>query len=119
MAGSERLICASDALHERGRAVRFEIEYFGAPAPAFAIRFAGVVQGYLNRCGHVAMELDWRAGEVFDADGRNLICSTHGATYAPDSGRCVGGPCDGTPLLRLRLAERDGSVYYLGTEDDG
>ena len=117
MAGRERLICASDALPESGRAVRFEIEYFGASAPAFLVRHRGEVYGYLNRCGHTPMELDWREGEVFDLEVRNLICSTHGATYAPASGRCLGGPCNGTPLFRLQVEERDGSVYYLGYDD--
>lgn len=118
MAGSERLICASAALLDSGRAVRFEVEHGGASAPAFVIRFEGMVYGYLNRCGHRPMELDWREGEFFDLDGRSLICSTHGATYAPASGRCLGGPCGGTPLVRLRVEERDGSIYYLG-QDDG
>lgn len=98
--------------------MRFEIEYFGETAPAFVIRYGGAVFGYLNRCGHRPMELDWREGEVFDLAGRSLICSTHGASYAPESGRCLGGPCGGTPLLRLAVAERGGNVYYLGTEDD-
>ena len=98
--------------------MRFEIEYFGEAAPAFVIRYGGAVFGYLNRCGHRPMELDWHEGEVFDLEGRSLICSTHGASYAPESGRCLGGPCGGTPLLRLAVAERGGNVYYLGTEDD-
>jgi nitrite reductase/ring-hydroxylating ferredoxin subunit len=118
MAGSERLICASAELADSGKAVRFEVEYFGATVPAFVIRFDGAVFGYLNRCGHRPMELDWRAGEVFGAGGRNLICSTHGASYAPASGRCLGGPCAGTPLLRLLIEERGACVYYLGPEDD-
>jgi len=118
MAGSKRLICASAELADFGKAVRFEIEYFGNTAPAFAIRFEGALYAYLNRCGHRPMELDWRAAEVFDAEGRNLICSTHGASYAPASGRCLGGPCGGTPLLRLLIEERGGTVYYLGPEDD-
>ena len=117
MADGARLICPSDALADAGRAVRFEVEYFGAPAPAFVVRFAGRVYGYLNRCAHQPMELDWREGEMFDDEGRNLICSTHGALYAPDSGRCLGGPCGGSPLLRLRVEERDGRVYCLGPED--
>jgi len=117
MAGEERLICASAALVEGGRAVRFQVDYFGESAPAFAVRFGGRVRGYLNRCGHLPMELDWREGEVFDADGRHLICSTHGATYAADTGKCVGGPCGSSPLVPLRMEEREGRVVFKGIDD--
>lgn len=118
MADDARLICASGDLREAGTGVRFEIEYFGEPAPAFAVRFQGRVHGYLNRCAHIAMELDWRPGGFFDSQGRDLICSTHGAVYAADSGRCLGGPCGGAPLVALRLEERGGRVYYLGVADE-
>ena len=117
MAGSERLICGSEALLNSGRAVRFEVQYFGDNAPAFVVRFAGRVHGYLNRCGHMPMELDWREGEVFDSNGRDLICSTHGATYAADTGKCLGGPCSGTPLVPLQVEERAGKVYFKGIDD--
>jgi nitrite reductase/ring-hydroxylating ferredoxin subunit len=117
MAGDERIICASEALLNSGKAVRFELEYFGERAPAFVLRFRGRVYGYLNRCGHVPMELDWREGEVFDFGGHDLICSTHGATYAADSGKCLGGPCGSTPLVSLQIEERDGKVYFKGIDD--
>jgi nitrite reductase/ring-hydroxylating ferredoxin subunit len=117
MAGGERLICPSQALLDSGQAVRFEVEYCGEAAPAFVVRYRGRVYGFLNRCGHLPMELDWREGEVFDSDGRSLICSTHGATYAADSGKCLGGPCGGTPLLALQVEERDGKVYCKGIDD--
>lgn len=118
MAERERLICESAALVESGRGVRFEVEYFGEKAPAFAIRYAGSVHAYLNRCAHVAMELDWQEGVFFDADGRDLLCSTHGAVYEAASGRCLGGPCNGSPLVKLRLEERNGLVYFIGFDDD-
>ncbi len=117
MADGERLICSSAALQDAGKGVRFEVEYFGDTAPAFVVRTAGRVHGYLNRCAHVAMELDWRAGEFFDLGGRDLICSTHGAVYAAESGRCLGGPCGGAPLVRLRIEERAGQVYFMGVDD--
>ena len=117
MADVERLICASAALQEAGRGVRFELDYFGEPAPAFVVRAGGRVRGFLNRCAHVATELDWREGEFFDLQGRDLICSTHGAVYAADSGRCLGGPCGGKPLVRLRIEERAGQVYFTGVDD--
>jgi len=118
MAAGERLICASSALADSGRGVRFDVEYFGEPAPAFVVRYRGKAQGYLNRCAHVAMELDWQEGVFFDSDGRDLLCSTHGATYDAQTGRCVGGPCVGSSLVKLRLEERGGQVYFMGFEDD-
>ncbi len=117
MADDERLICAAGELAEAGLGVRFQVEYFGEPAPAFAVRKGGRVHGYLNRCAHVAMELDWQAGVFFDSNGLDLLCSTHGAVYEASSGRCLGGPCNGNALVKLRIEERDGSVYFKGFED--
>jgi nitrite reductase/ring-hydroxylating ferredoxin subunit len=118
MVERERVICASSALADCGLGVRFEVEYFGEKAPAFVVRYRGQVQGYLNRCAHVAMELDWQEGVFFDSDGRDLICSTHGATYEAKTGRCVGGPCSGSPLVKMLVEERDGNVYFKGFADD-
>jgi nitrite reductase/ring-hydroxylating ferredoxin subunit len=118
MVEREQIICASHSLADSGRGVRFEVEYFGEPAPAFAVRYAGAVHAYLNRCAHVAMELDWQEGVFFDSEGRDLLCSTHGAVYEARSGRCIGGPCNGTPLVKLRLEERNGLVYFIGFDDD-
>jgi nitrite reductase/ring-hydroxylating ferredoxin subunit len=110
-ASGARVICAGGDLVEGGDGVRFEIECNGEAAPAFAIRRGGSVYGYLNRCAHISMELDWKPGKFFDADGEYLICSTHGALYAPESGACRGGPCRGAALLRLNVFEADGKVY--------
>ena len=108
---SVRLICASSELAEGGDGVRFELESKDGPAPAFAIRHGGRVYAYLNRCAHIAMELDWKPGKFFDADGEYLICSTHGAVYAPETGACRGGPCRGAALVGLKVYEADGKVY--------
>lgn len=117
MAALERLICASRELEDSKRGVRFELRTERGTVPAFAIRFEGRVHAYVNRCAHVAMELDWRPGEFFDAEGLVLICSTHGALYAPDTGACLGGPCGGG-LRKLAIVERAGGIY-LEDEDHG
>lgn len=109
-AGTRR-ICASGELAERGDGVRFELEWKGKIEPAFAIRHGGRVHAYLNRCAHISMELDWKQGKFFDADGEYLICSTHGALYAPESGACRGGPCRGAKLVALDIFETGGSVH--------
>ena len=118
MVERERVICPSSALADSGRGVRFEVEYFGDKAPAFVVRYGGRVHAYINRCAHVEMELDWQEGVFFDSDGRDLLCSTHGATYEASTGRCIGGPCNGSPLLKVLVEERDGNVYFKGFEDD-
>ena len=118
MAETERLICPAVQLLDSGKGVRFEVEYFGELVPAFVIRKDGKVHGYLNRCAHVAMELDWQEGVFFDSEGRDLLCSTHGATYSAASGHCIGGPCNGRRLVKVLVEERDGKVYFTGFEDD-
>ena len=114
MAEAERLICSSADLVEGGDGVRFEVEVQGRPEPAFAVRYEGRVRAYLNRCAHMPMELDWKPGKFFDAWGLYLICSTHGATYAPDTGRCVRGPCFEEGLVPVPVEERDGRVFLKG-----
>ena len=111
MVGPERVVvCRAEALLEGGDGVRFEVRSGGQPASAFAIRFEGRVHAYLNRCAHVATELDWLPGRFFDADGMVLICSTHGALYDPATGDCLGGPCRGGRLIALAVEEVDGEV---------
>lgn len=116
MVARERLICRSEDLLERGEGVRFEVDWMGGWEPAFAVRYRGRVHAYLNRCSHVPMELDWQAGRFFDSAGLYLICGTHGALYAPDSGACVGGRCNGKGLRPLAVSERDGCVYLIEGE---
>ncbi|SCU74090.1 Ferredoxin subunits of nitrite reductase or ring-hydroxylating dioxygenase [Cupriavidus necator] len=109
---SERLCAAAD-LEEGGLGVRFLVALDQREIGAFVVRFDGAAHGYLNQCAHVPMELDWQEGRFFDASGLYLMCATHGAVYAPDSGVCVGGPCRGASLAKLRIEERDGQVYWL------
>lgn len=113
MAARERLICAASDLVERGPGVRFEVERWGRAEPAFAVRFGGRVHAYFNRCAHVPGQLDWQPGQFFDASGLYLVCATHGALYAPESGQCLGGRCNGRGLEPLKVVERDGQIYLI------
>lgn len=104
-------LCQSADLQDSGRAVPFDVSYAGQTCRAFAVRFEGQVQAYLNRCTHVAMEMDYQPDRFFDTEGRWLLCATHGATYAPDTGACVGGPCRGG-LVKIHLSESQGVVHW-------
>lgn len=111
MAMRERLICAADAVQEQGAGVRFAVDRWGVQQQAFVVRFNGKPRAYLNRCGHIPVELDWQAGQFFDDTRLYLICSTHGALYDPASGRCVGGRCAGRGLVPLDVQEHEGNIY--------
>ena len=106
---SEEIIplCKAEDLSEGGVAVPFDVTYAGETCRAFAIRFEGQPHAFLNRCSHVAMEMDFQPDRFFDDSGQWLLCATHGAVYKPDTGECAGGPCRGG-LVKIALSERDG-----------
>ena len=104
-------LCNDRDLVDGGQAVPFDVHYAGQTCRAFAVRFRGQPHAYLNRCSHVAMELDWQPNQVFDESGQWLLCASHGAAYRPDTGQCAGGPCRGG-LVKVELVERGGTVYW-------
>ena len=104
-------LCNTRDLVEGAQAVPFDVIYAGQTCRAFAVRFGGQPHAYLNRCSHVAMELDWQPNQVFDASGQWLLCASHGAAYRPDTGQCVGGPCRGG-LVKIGLLESGGIVHW-------
>ena len=104
-------LCNSQDLVDGGRAVPFDLVNAGQTCRAFAIRFKGQVYAYLNRCTHVAMEMDYQPNRFFDDSGQWLLCATHGAAYLPASGECAGGPCRGG-LVKVALTESDGVVHW-------
>jgi hypothetical protein len=53
------------------------------PAAPLPSATEGQVHAYLNRCTHVAMEMDYQPNRFFDDTGHWLLCATHGAAYRP------------------------------------
>ena len=109
---AKRLICKSSDLKEGGIAVRFELPDDNGGISCFTIRFDNIAYAYVNRCPHRGTELDWNPGEVFDESGLYLICATHGATFDPQTGECLSGPCQGARLKKLQI-EESGNVIRL------
>lgn len=118
MAAPERLICRSAELAEAAAGVRFDVELEGRVEPAFAIRWRGRARAYLNRCGHIPVELDYLPGRFFDIGNEYLVCATHGALYDPASGACLGGRCNGIGLTAIPVIERDGGVYLVAASKE-
>ncbi len=83
--------------------------------PAFAVKHDGQVHAYLNQCAHVAMEMDWQAGQFFDFDAQYLMCATHGALYEPGTGLCIAGPCIGKHLKPVPIVFYNNTFYARRT----
>ena len=112
MAENLRLICASADVIESGKGFRFTVERYGRDVPAFVVRYQQRVFAYFNECAHVPAQLDWQPGEFFDDSKLYLICSIHGALYAPETGRCLGGRCQGKGLKPLAVREINGQIFF-------
>lgn len=81
------------------------------PAEALLVRFKGKARAFLNVCPHVGTPLDWMPNEFFDAEGKRLLCRTHGALFDPVTGGCLGGPCHGQPLIPVPVKQgKDGTI---------
>ncbi len=107
---TNKIICNSDQIEPGGTGFKFNLISGSQQVPAFLIRFNGTVYGYLNRCAHLMLELDWDDAEYFDADGEYLICSNHGALFEPHTGLCVNGPCYGSSLAQISVSELDNAI---------
>lgn len=106
-------ICSAGILVDSGNGFEFEVLKNDEVLPAFAIRFGGVVYAYINRCSHMELKLNFLHKNFFDLEKKHLICSTHGALYAPQTGDCRGGPCNGLGLLPLEVRETAGNVHLV------
>ncbi len=66
------------------------------------------VIAYHNECPHPGRNLDFVPGRFLVRDGR-LMCAVHGATFAVESGACVGGPCR-NGLVAMPVESLEGEV---------
>ncbi|SDV50972.1 Rieske (2Fe-2S) protein [Chitinasiproducens palmae] len=114
-----RRVCDAGQLRERGCAVLLPVRCAGQTLDAFFVRVDGVARGYLNRCAHQSVPLDWNPGQFFDTDGL-IVCAMHGARFRADDGVCIEGPCRGGRLQPLQVVERPdpegGGVYWRPAE---
>ena len=95
-----------------GTSAKFRLARGTRSVEGFIVHVDGRYHAYVNTCPHVGTPLDLWPNEFFDADGRTLICSMHGAYFAPDTGRCIAGPCAGDSLETLAV-RRDGDAIVV------
>lgn len=106
----QTIVFKSSDLQEQSLGLRFDLPQLGEHATGFVIRFETKPYAYVNQCAHMPVELDWNEGNFFTVDKTFVICATHGAQYAPETGRCIAGPCKGKLLQPLAVTEKNNKV---------
>ena len=81
----------------------------------FAVRGACSVHVYVNACPHIGVALDWMPGDVLTADRQQIVCSTHGALFAIETGLSTHGPCKGKYLEQVPVTLDDGWIVVPAT----
>lgn len=64
----------------------------------FAVKKDDQVFLYRNSCPHLGTPLEWEEDRFLDSDGALIQCSSHGALFLIEDGRCIAGPCKGKYL---------------------
>lgn len=83
----------------------------GAFTGLMAVRQGDAVFVYVNACPHIGTPLDWTPDRFLSADGRRIVCATHGAEFGIADGVCIRGPCKGDRLEPVRADIRGGTIY--------
>jgi len=98
--GFQLMIVAEDGSHK--------------PWPIIVVRWGRQVFGYLNRCPHDGINLDWERNQFLDQNGIRLMCGKHGALFELGTGNCVDGPCKGKSLTPVALTVLDNDICVTG-----
>jgi nitrite reductase/ring-hydroxylating ferredoxin subunit len=111
----ERVVCRLSDLTAEARG--YTIGGGDWPLRIFLLKVGGNVHGYLNRCPHAGHALDLLPQRFLTADGRLILCSSHGALFEKSTGYCVAGPCAGRSLTPVPLRVRCGFVLLADSVD--
>lgn len=106
---SRHVLCRLEAIADPG-ARGFIVGAEGARRDLFVVRRDGRVFAYVNACPHIGTPLEFLPDRFLTRDGREILCSTHGARFTIETGRCVAGPCKGQSLDPLPARIEAGEV---------
>ena len=76
----------------------------------FAVKKDEQIFLYWNRCPHLGTPLEWEEDRFLDADGALIQCSTHGALFQIEDGKCLAGPCVGKHLQAVPFIIDNGMI---------
>jgi nitrite reductase/ring-hydroxylating ferredoxin subunit len=85
------------------------------PWPIVVVRWGKQVFGYVNKCPHDGVNLDWERNQFLEPNyGIRLMCGKHGALFELGAGVCIEGPCKGRSLIPVDLVVLDNDICVIG-----
>jgi nitrite reductase/ring-hydroxylating ferredoxin subunit len=85
------------------------------PWPIIVVRWGKQVFGYVNKCPHDGVNLDWERNQFLEPNyGIRLMCGKHGALFELGTGACIEGPCKGRSLIPVNLVVLDNDICVVG-----
>ncbi|MCF8482041.1 MAG: Rieske 2Fe-2S domain-containing protein [Rhodospirillum sp.] len=76
----------------------------------FVVRHDSGVRGYVNRCPHNRIPLDFKPDDFLNLGKTHIQCATHGALFLMGDGLCVEGPCRGKRLDAFPVTVLNGRI---------
>lgn len=86
------------------------------PWPIVVVRWGRQAFGYVNRCPHDGVNLDWERDQFLDSYGTRIMCGKHGALFDIGTGECIEGPCLGGKLQTVDVEVIDGDICVTGVD---
>lgn len=110
MSDTGTILCRIDEIALPG-AKGFVFGEGAARRELFLVRTKGGIFAYENACPHQGTPLETFPDKFLTADGKLIVCSTHGARFQPQDGLCVSGPCKGKSLRRVEIRVEAEQVF--------
>ncbi len=87
------------------------------PLKGFLVQAGREVHGYINRCAHQSLPLNYLPDRFLTHDDSMILCTAHGAIFEKSTGYCVSGPCAGRSLIRVAVCVVDDYVLLEESVD--
>lgn len=110
MANEATAVVSKKRLSQDPSTADFHVTIRGQIIKGFVVRKGNRYFAYQNLCKHLPVTLDLNDNSFFNHDKTLLQCQMHGALYEMETGRCVGGPCEGAILRTLPLVEQSNQL---------
>ena len=66
---------------------------------------------YFNECPHAGHNLNMMSDDIVSPDGKQLLCTAHGAVFETHTGKCIDGPCTGAYLEKVNVTIKDDKIW--------